>query len=145
MNKNSYMLKKEKIGSRGILFTLESDGFIVSVYVIEGKKYNFLVDTLTGPETIAEVKDFIKKELPDKPLFIIYTHSHYDHTWGTCLFDKRIVVAHESCYELLDVNERKLLKEKPEYAVGFRCWVNHKKTTLGDVAYGHSRRSFKRL
>ncbi|TYB90854.1 MAG: MBL fold metallo-hydrolase [Kosmotoga sp.] len=118
MNKNSQMLKKEKIGNRGTLFTLESEEFIVTVYVIEGEKYNFLIDTLTGPETIAEVKDFIKKELNDKQLFIIYTHSHYDHTWGTCLFDKSIVVAHEKCYELLDMNERNLLKEKPELADG---------------------------
>jgi glyoxylase-like metal-dependent hydrolase (beta-lactamase superfamily II) len=112
------MLKKEKIGSRGTLFTLESDGFITSVYVIRGEKFNFLIDTLTGPKTIAEVKDFIKKELPAMPLFVIYTHSHYDHTWGTCLFDNRIVVAHEKCYELLDINERKFLKEKPEFADG---------------------------
>ncbi|MFO7882130.1 MAG: MBL fold metallo-hydrolase [Kosmotogaceae bacterium] len=118
MNNNSQMLIKEGIGSRGTLFTLESDGFITSVYVIRGEKFNFLIDTLTGPETIAEVRDFIKKELPDRPLFIINTHSHYDHTWGTCLFDNRLVVAHEKCYELLDMNERKLLKEKPEFADG---------------------------
>ena len=118
MNNNNRMLKKEKIASRGTLFTLEGDDFITSVYVIRGEKFNFLIDTLTGPETIAEVKDFIKKELPDRPLFIIYTHSHYDHTWGTCLFDNRIVVAHEKCYELLDINERERLKEKPEFADG---------------------------
>lgn len=111
-------MRIERIGSRGTLFIFEDEGFNTCVYLISGEKYNFLIDTYQGPAAIGEVKNYIETYSPDKPLIIIYTHSHYDHTWGTCAFKGAIVIAHENCDKFIREGEVPFLKEHKELAKG---------------------------
>lgn len=108
----------KKIGSRGTLFTFADGGFSTCMYLIIGKKYNFLIDTYRGPDAIEEVKDYIEFNSPDKPLLIIYTHSHYDHTWGACAFEKKTVIAHEKCDKFVREEEPAFLEQHSELASG---------------------------
>ena len=56
----------------------------VCMTLIEGEKAAWLVDTGYGVENVA---DFIRT-LTDKPLTVILTHHHHDHTLGARWFDE---------------------------------------------------------
>ncbi|MDK2954314.1 MAG: hypothetical protein PWQ27_1697 [Kosmotoga sp.] len=76
-----------------------------------------MIDTLDGPESISKVKEHIESNFPDKELLIIFTHYHYDHTWGACAFENPKIIAHEKCFDLMPKTERRLA-ENPELAAG---------------------------
>lgn len=56
----------------------------VCCYLIIGDDKACLLDTCCG---YGDIKEFVKT-ITDKPLFVILTHGHYDHTGGSSLFDE---------------------------------------------------------
>lgn len=69
-----------------------------------------VIDTLAFPSETNEIIDLVHRlNVPVK--YVINTHYHADHTYGTSLFKGAEVVAHRKCRDLLDTIGRKGLKE----------------------------------
>lgn len=63
------------------------DAMGVCMTLIEGEKSAVLVDTGYGTENVAE---YIRA-LTDKPLTVLLTHNHHDHTLGARWFEKTVM------------------------------------------------------
>jgi glyoxylase-like metal-dependent hydrolase (beta-lactamase superfamily II) len=69
-----------------------------------------VIDTLAFPSETKEIVDLVHRlNVPVK--YVINTHYHADHTYGTSLFKGAEVVSHRKCRDLLDTVGRKGLKE----------------------------------
>ncbi len=107
-----------QVGNRGVLFSFDEIGGITNVYVINGTRHIFIIDTFIGPEAIGAVNSYIEKNLERKPLIVVNTHYHWDHVWGNCAYKEYPIVGHEKCLELLAANGEEDLKKFGEYAKG---------------------------
>jgi cyclase len=59
-------------------------------------------DTLPFPLESRQVAQFVeqRQDLPVK--YVINSHYHADHTYGTCFFSRALVVSHRLCRDILD-------------------------------------------
>lgn len=55
----------------------------IACYLIEGRNTACLLDTCCG---YGNIRNYVEK-LTNKPVFVVLTHGHYDHTGGAGLFD----------------------------------------------------------
>jgi cyclase len=60
-----------------------------------------LIDTLPFPSESREMATFLSKVCQPGVRYVVLTHYHADHTYGTYLCPKADVVAHASCRDLL--------------------------------------------
>ena len=60
------------------------DGINDSIYVDEGEKEAFVIDTGMAEESLLSI---IRKEVTDKPLKVVLTHGHLDHSMKVDEFD----------------------------------------------------------
>jgi glyoxylase-like metal-dependent hydrolase (beta-lactamase superfamily II) len=65
-----------------------------------------VVDTLAFPSETLEILDFAENKLEVPVRYVINTHYHADHTYGTYLFPNAEVIAHRECRRLLDTAGR---------------------------------------
>jgi len=59
-----------------------------------------IIDTLPFPEETREMLRFLKRRSKNDVFYVILTHHHSDHTYGTCFLPGQ-VIAHEYCRQLL--------------------------------------------
>jgi glyoxylase-like metal-dependent hydrolase (beta-lactamase superfamily II) len=103
--------KTARVGKRGTLFIFrELEGLETCVYVIDGPKHAFVVDTFLGPKSMAIVKKRMGRALRGRPVVVINGHYHWDHIWGNCAFPKSQIVAHSLCRERIERIGAKELK-----------------------------------
>jgi glyoxylase-like metal-dependent hydrolase (beta-lactamase superfamily II) len=85
-----------KITERNIMFNLhrpfKNMDFDLNLGLILGRRHNFIIDTGFGSGSVVPVLDYIGDDA--KPLIVINTHSHWDHVWGNCMFEKSAIIAH---------------------------------------------------
>ncbi len=74
---------------------------MVTAGVIAGPQWAVVVDTLALPEESLGMREFIEHELGVQVRYVINTHYHADHTWGSCFFPGATVIAHANCRQLL--------------------------------------------
>src|SRR5258708_13318058 len=74
----------------------------VTAGVIVSSDGAILIDSLVFPEETKAIKNFVEQRLGCAVKYVINTHYHADHTYGTCFFPNAIVVAHTRCYDLLN-------------------------------------------
>ena len=55
------------------------------MYLIEGPEKCMLIDTGFG---LGDLKGLIKHIVGDKEIIVVNTHSHYDHAYGNCQFER---------------------------------------------------------
>lgn len=60
-----------------------------------------VIDTLPIPVESRQMAQFIAQRCPAGVRYVILTHHHADHTYGTYLYPQATVVAHARCRELL--------------------------------------------
>jgi len=70
-----------------------------------------VIDTLPFPSETLEIVDFIQNKLSTPIKYVINTHYHADHTYGTCFFKRAEVIAHSKCRDLLHSVGRKGLTD----------------------------------
>ncbi len=65
-----------------------------------------VIDTLLFPEETKAIHQFLEQNLNTTVRYVINTHYHADHTYGTCFFNDAVVVSHALCYQLLEERGR---------------------------------------
>jgi cyclase len=103
-------MQRERVADDIYVFTSELYAQVTAGAVItpEGA---ILIDTLVFPEEARTIKNFLENRLDCPVRYVINTHYHADHTYGTCFFEGAQVVAHARCYDLLDTRGREGLQQ----------------------------------
>lgn len=70
-----------------------------------------LVDSLPFPTETREMASFIPGICPEGVKYVVLTHYHADHSYGTCFFPEANVVSHKLCRQLLQERGYPALKE----------------------------------
>ncbi|TWD75024.1 glyoxylase-like metal-dependent hydrolase (beta-lactamase superfamily II) [Kribbella amoyensis] len=71
------------------------------VGVIADDRGSVLIDAGNSPAHAREVQQAIAAEGLPAPRWLVYTHHHWDHTWGAAAWPDVEVVAHSSAVDLL--------------------------------------------
>lgn len=69
--------------------------FMTTSAVIQNNEYIVLADPNWLPHEVAEIREYINGQLGDRQLYIIYTHSDFDHIIGSGAFPEAKVIATE--------------------------------------------------
>jgi len=105
---------QERVSDNIYVFT--SDLYAqVTAGAIVTREGTILVDSLPFPEEAREMGAFISRVCRAGVRYVVLTHYHADHTYGTYLFPQADVVAHVRCRNLLSrVGARALEEAKAE-------------------------------
>ena len=109
-------MKIEKIGKRNIVFSYELPEWNLNLHLILGERYNYIVDTGLGSESVAPIKEYLKNS--QKPIIVINTHYDWDHVWGNHCFSECSIISHRLCRGLLAEGWSAMMKEYEQYKRG---------------------------
>jgi len=74
-----------------------------------------VIDTLPFPEESRQVREFALRRCPRGIRYLINTHHHADHVYGSYLFPEAELIAHRQCRDiLLKAGEESLLEAKAQ-------------------------------
>lgn len=73
--------------------------------VIRTEDCIIVVDPNLLPDEIIEIRQYVDKFKEDKPIYLIFTHSDWDHIIGFGAFQDAIVIAHEAFQKREDKQE----------------------------------------
>ena len=104
------MTKIERVAEGIYVFTSELYAQVTAGAVITPDGA-VVIDTLAYPSETQEMRRFIEDRQGCPVRYVVNTHFHADHTYGTCLLPQAKVVAHARCRELLDTLGRAALKQ----------------------------------
>ena len=95
------MIQRERVSDN--VYSFQSDVYAqVNAGAVIGPDWAVAIDTLAFPEETLEIRDFIEQELKVPVRYVINTHYHADHCWGTCFFPGAIVISHQITRNLLE-------------------------------------------
>lgn len=109
-------MKIEKIGKRNIVFSYELPEWNLNLHLILGEKYNYIIDTGLGSESVAPIKEYLGNS--QKPIVVINTHHDWDHVWGNHCFHEFSIISHILCRELLEDGWSTMLEKFKTYVRG---------------------------
>jgi cyclase len=122
------------------VYTFVSDMYaqVVATVILTGQGA-VVVDAMPFPTEAREVAAFIEdKEGPHNVRYVINTHHHADHVYGTYLFEGAEVIAHDKCRELLaEYGQARLLRAKQEIAALADVELRLPDITFGQEMYLH--------
>ena len=86
------------------VYALLSDLYAqVTSTVVVTDRGAIVIDAMPFPVEAREVAAFVERELgPGQVRYLINTHHHADHVYGSYLFEEAEVVAHDLCRDLLE-------------------------------------------
>jgi glyoxylase-like metal-dependent hydrolase (beta-lactamase superfamily II) len=73
----------------------------VTAGVVTGPQWAVVIDTLALPDETLALRTFIEEELNVPVRYVINTHYHADHSWGSCYFPGATIVAHSLCRQTI--------------------------------------------
>jgi glyoxylase-like metal-dependent hydrolase (beta-lactamase superfamily II) len=112
------MVKRERIADNVYSFQSEHYAQVTAGAVI-GPDWAVMIDTLAFPEETLEIRDFIEGELQKQVHYVINTHYHADHSWGSCFFPGALVISHTICRQLIEEKGFISLKETKKQSSSF--------------------------
>jgi cyclase len=90
----------------------------VSAVVVTTPDGAVVIDTLPFPEETSQVREFALRRCPRGIRYVINTHHHADHVYGSYLFPEAELIAHRQCRDvLLKVGEESLVQAKAQTAM----------------------------
>lgn len=106
-------LKRDRISDGVYVFTsgLYAEVTATVIFTDEGV---VLVDTLPFPQETRQIREFIRQR-GARVAYVINTHSHADHIYGTYLFPEAVVVAHYRCRQLMERHAETALAQAKEH------------------------------
>jgi len=108
-------MKIRKIKDREVLFTHSNPGWDLNVYLIMGRKCNYIIDTGLGSLSIDPIKDYIKND--NKKTVVINTHYHWDHVWGNGSLKNCIIIS-QLCREMIQSKWEEVIEKNNQYRYG---------------------------
>jgi len=104
---------RERVADDIYIFT--SDLYVkVTAGVIFTSQGVVVIDTLLFPQETSEIVDLVRRKSKSGVRYVINTHSHSDHVYGTYLFNGAEVIAHELCRQTLQKCGEEELSEAKE-------------------------------
>ena len=101
---------RERVADDIYVFT--SDLYVkVTAGVIFTSQGVVVIDTLLFPQETSELVDLVRRKAKNEVCYVINTHSHSDHLYGTYLFGGAEVIGHELCRQALQKHGEKDLDE----------------------------------
>ncbi len=102
-------LKRDRVSDGVYVFTsgMYAEVTATVVFTDEGA---ILVDTLPFPQETRVIRDFVNQRRA-QVLYVVNTHSHVDHIYGTYLFPEAVVIAHYRCRQLMERHAETSLTE----------------------------------
>jgi cyclase len=93
-------MQRERVAEEVFCFTSELylQATASAIITSEG---TVIIDTLPFPEETKEMLRFIKRRSKSRVYYVILTHHHVDHTYGTCFLPGE-VIAHDRCRRILE-------------------------------------------
>jgi cyclase len=93
-------LKRDRISDGVYVFTsgMYAEVTATVIFTDEGA---VLVDTLPFPQETRHIREFVNQRRTTVA-YVVNTHSHADHIYGTYLFPEAVVVAHYQCRRLME-------------------------------------------
>lgn len=96
----------------------EIEGFSTAVFLIDKPNRYYLIDTYCGATPMGAILQYIENRGVKKRMVVINTHHHWDHIWGNCLFENRTLIAHNSCYTMMETYYEDQVKRNAQYIMG---------------------------
>jgi len=113
------MIQRERIADN--VFAFQSDLYVqVTAGVVVGPEWAVAIDTLAFPEETLAIRDFVEYELKVPIRYVINTHYHADHAWGTCFFPGALVISHSLCRNFLELKSVPALESARSQNVSLR-------------------------
>lgn len=78
---------------QGGLTIFQSALFQTNSAVVQGQDFVLVSDPTWLPQEVAEIAAFVQNIRAGRTLYLLLTHSDYDHIWGTGAFPDAVVVA----------------------------------------------------
>jgi len=101
---------RERVSEDIYVFTSELYAQVTAGAVVSPEGA-IIIDTLPFPSETLDLLDFVQHKLNVPIRYVVNTHYHADHTYGTCFLKGAEVVAHRKCRDLLNTVGRKGLAE----------------------------------
>lgn len=112
-------MQRERVADDIYVFTSDLYAQVTAGAVITSEGA-ILIDTLVFPEEARAIRGFLEDRLLCPVRYVINTHYHADHTYGTCFFENAQVVAYSRCYDLLDTRGREGLEQAKHHTPELR-------------------------
>jgi cyclase len=98
------------------IFVFISELYVeVAATVVVTPEGAVVIDTLPFPQETQQVRDFALRRCPRGIRYVVNTHYHADHVYGSYLFPEAELIAHRNCREiLLKVGEESLRQAKAQ-------------------------------
>jgi cyclase len=113
------MIQRERVAENVYSFQSEYYAQVTAGAVI-GPDWAVAIDTLAFPEETLAIRDFIEEELEVPVRYVINTHYHADHSWGTCFFPGALVISHTLCRQFMAEKALESLEEARKQNASFR-------------------------
>jgi len=105
-------LKRDRISDGVYVFTSGLYAEVTATIILTDEGA-ILVDTLPFPQETRQIRDFAAQRRT-KIGYVINTHSHADHIYGTYLFPDAVVIAHYQCRRLMERHAEVALQQAKE-------------------------------
>ncbi|HEU4945529.1 MAG TPA: MBL fold metallo-hydrolase [Kribbella sp.] len=79
----------------------DPDAIRGSVAIVADDRGSVLIDAGNSPAAAREVQQSIEAAGLPRPRWLVYTHHHWDHTWGACAWEEVEVIGHAAGQPLL--------------------------------------------
>lgn len=87
----------------------------VAATVVITEKGAVVIDTAPFPQETRQIREFALRHCPQGVRYVINTHHHADHIYGSYLFPEAELIAHRHCRQiLLKIGEESLGKAKSQ-------------------------------
>lgn len=113
------MIQIERVADDVYVFTSDLYAQVTAGAVVSPHG-TVLIDTMPFPSETKQIKHFLEHRLGTTVKYLILTHYHADHTYGTSFFPQAQIIAHQLCYDLLDSKGRKSLALTQAESAEFR-------------------------
>ncbi len=109
-------MRIKKVGKRSTVFTYDLKDWNLNLHLIEGDRYNYIIDTGLGSGSVMPVTQMIKDSA--KPVVVINTHYHWDHVWGNWVFADSVIVSHRLCRQITASKWDEMIEKNARYIDG---------------------------